>query len=223
MVLPAERYPFSRSIRPTYRTYVPVPVVEPRLHLPLLSKRGYFRPTYLLPYLHTKMTLNSITTRVCCFFHLLFGPLLRYIRSLFFSMGPTLDSLPDEIIQHVFSFLPFKSAVCLLQTSTHLRRIAGERALWRNYCLRDFQHWDERHHINDRSATVSSSKDWQYIYHQRVNNDRRTTTVLDHIVATQQYRIGKFQVIALHGYDAKDTILRHLRVGDDAEDVLARR
>ena len=26
-----------------------------------------------------------------------------------------------------------------------------------------------------------------------------------------------------HGYDAKDALLRHLNVGDDAEDVLARR
>jgi F-box protein 21 len=138
-------------------------------------------------------------------------------------MGLTLENLPDEIIQHVFSYLPIKPVVCLLQTSKHLRRIAGEQALWRHYCLRDFQHWDEKHHIREKSAIRLSSKDWQRIYTQRVNTDRRTTALLDHIVAKQLYRIGKFQVIPLQGYDAKDTILRHLRVGDDAEDVLARR
>lgn len=53
--------------------------------------------------------------------------------------------------------------------------------------------------------------------------DRTTSHELDNILAGQRGRIRGSETIAELGYDAKDTLLRNLIVGDDAEDVLARR
>lgn len=53
--------------------------------------------------------------------------------------------------------------------------------------------------------------------------DRITSQELDSILAGQCGRIKRSEIIVKMGYDAKDTLLRNLSVGDDAEDVLARR
>lgn len=65
--------------------------------------------------------------------------------------------------------------------------------------------------------------DWKMLYIYRKRIDMRTTDLLDSILKGQTNRIQKFKQIAEFGYDAKDTLLRHCRVGGDAEDVLARR
>jgi F-box protein 21 len=46
---------------------------------------------------------------------------------------------------------------------------------------------------------------------------------LNCILANQTGRIEKFHNIVSFGYDVKDTLLRHARVGSDEEDHLARR
>ncbi len=53
--------------------------------------------------------------------------------------------------------------------------------------------------------------------------DRNISHCLDSIIASQVGRIGKAEKIVAFGYDAKDTLLRHMSVPDEAEDVLARR
>ena len=138
-------------------------------------------------------------------------------------MPLTLERLPDETLQHILSFLPVESIVALLKTSRCLNRIASEPALWRHFCLRDFKHWDGTHHIRQRSAAGVSLTDWQQLYRHHLLIDRSATTELNSILSEQPSRIRKFHAIVHHGYDTKDTILRHLRVGDEAEDVLSRR
>ncbi|KAI9788649.1 MAG: hypothetical protein M1816_006795 [Peltula sp. TS41687] len=138
-------------------------------------------------------------------------------------MAPTLERLPNEIVQHILFFLPAESAVAVLKTSRCLNRVANEPTLWRHYCLRDFKLWDESHHIRQRLTAPISITRWQQLYRQRVLTDRKTTSTLNSILASQPSRIAKFDAIVNQGYDTKDTILRHLRVGDEAEDVLARR
>lgn len=185
--------------------------------------------------LETFIRFASATHMTCIFTeHLLFVKvtilhyILRssdntYLLPSFFTMGLTLERLPDEIVQNILSFLQPKSITAVLETSTRLNRIANEPALWRHYCLRDFQRWDETHRIHHIRAAGLSSTNWQLLYRRRVLTDRTTTKILNSILATQQSRVAKFQEIVDQGYDTKDTLLRHLQVGDDAEDVLARR
>lgn len=52
---------------------------------------------------------------------------------------------------------------------------------------------------------------------------RETSRLLDSLLSTQVGRIHKFQRIVEIGYDAKDCLLQHLAVDENAEDVLARR
>lgn len=47
--------------------------------------------------------------------------------------------------------------------------------------------------------------------------------LLGEILAQQSGRIRRFESIAAFGYDAKDVLVRHCRVGDEREDALARR
>lgn len=65
--------------------------------------------------------------------------------------------------------------------------------------------------------------DWKGIYSERHLIDRSANHQIDSILASQVGRIEKSTKIIGLGYDAKDTLVRHLGVGDDAEDVLARR
>lgn len=59
------------------------------------------------------------------------------------------------------------------------------------------------------------------MHRKRVESE--TATVLDSIIEGQVNRIQKFKVIADFGYDAKDTLLKHCRTCETAEDALARR
>ena len=68
-----------------------------------------------------------------------------------------------------------------------------------------------------------SKVDWKKIFTQRHGIARSISRNIDSILSSQSGRIEKAEKIMGHGYDAKDTLLRHLNVGDDAEDVLARR
>ena len=65
--------------------------------------------------------------------------------------------------------------------------------------------------------------DWKKVFSDRHSRDRSINNEIDSIVASQPNRFEKARKIIGYGYDAKDTLLRHLNVSDDAEDVLARR
>lgn len=65
--------------------------------------------------------------------------------------------------------------------------------------------------------------DWKKVFAERHGVDRTTNAEVDSILASQMSRIEKTERIISYGYDAKDALIRHLNVEDDAEDVLARR
>lgn len=65
--------------------------------------------------------------------------------------------------------------------------------------------------------------DWKKVFAERRQIDRSISREIDSILGSQVGRIEKTSRIVEHGYDAKDTLLRHLSVADDADDVLARR
>ncbi|KAI9833852.1 MAG: hypothetical protein M1826_006375 [Phylliscum demangeonii] len=134
-----------------------------------------------------------------------------------------LYSLPDELLEHIFSYLPAQSTCLLSVTSKRWNQVSNGPALWRGHCQSDFRYWDPSHQIRRHFAASVSSTDWKDLYRQRQATDRATTDLLNAIIARETGRILNYQAILSKGYDVKDTLLRHVRVGDDAPDVLARR
>lgn len=87
----------------------------------------------------------------------------------------------------------------------------------------EFTYWDSKHRIGQKFAGNVGDVDWRKLYTYRRRIDKETTALLDSILDGQINRISKFKSISEFGYDAKDTLLRHCRTSEDAEDVLARR
>ena len=131
--------------------------------------------------------------------------------------------LPYEVIQLILLFLPISSIHSVLLTSKFLYRAANESTLWRACCKADFRYWDEKHDMRDRWIAPVRATDWKALYRQRAETDRDVTGLLDQMLVRQTHHISLFEDIARRGYDAKDTLLRHINVSDDALDVLARR
>ena len=65
--------------------------------------------------------------------------------------------------------------------------------------------------------------DWKKLFTNRYSIDRSITCDVNGILASQCNRIEKAERIIGYGYDAKDALLRHLKVENGAEDILARR
>lgn len=135
----------------------------------------------------------------------------------------SLNDLPDEIIQCILSYASPTSAAALAQTSRRFDDITNTPLLWRLYCRKYFDHWDERHHIKEKFSLPVSLVDWKDVYKGRRLIDTTVTENLESILASQTSRIEKFHRIVSFGYDAKDTLLRHAAVGSEHEDYLARR
>ena len=142
------------------------------------------------------------------------------------SRGPAKRSnildLPNELLRHVLLFTPAHSIVAFQQVC---RRFAGvvDSLNWRQLCHKHFRYWDPNHGLRIKARNQPQGEDWKrkYIIRHRAHDE--TTRLLNSILSTQVDRIDKFQQIIAIGYDAKDCLLQHLAVGDEAEDVLARR
>jgi F-box protein 21 len=136
---------------------------------------------------------------------------------------PSLTSLPTEILQAILGYLPPGSLFNCTGVSKRLNEVATLPALWRSQCRSSFKFWHARHHIAARLAGPLTDTDWWALFKERVTADRITTRLLEKILASQQRQISYINEISILGYDAKDTLLRHCNVSDDAEDVLSRR
>lgn len=137
-------------------------------------------------------------------------------------MTPELDSLPDEVVQCILNFSHPQAAVSLGRTSRRFTGVANEPLLWQHYCLTTYQYWDSRHDIRRKFAVVDST-DWKELFAERHAIDRKTTDIVNAMIFDQTKRMEKIRVITTFGYDAKDILLRHMRMGEDVEDYLARR
>lgn len=139
--------------------------------------------------------------------------------------GPfTLINLPDEVLQHVLYFMtPLDTCWNVQRVCKHLQSLGNEPLLWKHHCRVDFNYWDSRHDIRNKMLAEVAEVDWKSLYAERMVVDKKTSTVLDSILAGQTNRIEQFDTIGALGYDTKDALLRHCRVDDSAEDVLARR
>ncbi|KAG5287103.1 F-box domain-containing protein [Histoplasma ohiense] len=136
---------------------------------------------------------------------------------------PTLESLPDEVLHSILCYSPARTALALERTSRRFKSATNVPLLWRLHCQNDFKFWDQRHELARRLAEPVGSVDWKALYALRRRIDISTTQILDSIVKNQTGRIEKTHHIVEFGYDAKDTLLRHAKAGEEWEDHLARR
>lgn len=136
----------------------------------------------------------------------------------------SLTDLPTEILEAIFLQLDPYSLISVSQTNRLIKQLTSDAPIvWRHLCQTRFTTWDARHNIAAKFTGPLSDVDWRALFMSRVNTERDTRLLLDHIVATQHERIRCINEIADFGYDAKETLLRECACPDDAEDVLARR
>ena len=133
-----------------------------------------------------------------------------------------LTDLPNEIIFQILTYLPPASVPTLQRVSQRFNELS-QPLLWRYYCRTQFKYWSEHRKIQTKFVDDVTKVDWKKVFSERRSVDRTTTTQLNSILSSQTCRIEKAEEIVRHGYDAKDSLVRHLRVEDGAEDVLARR
>lgn len=136
-------------------------------------------------------------------------------------MSVTLADLPNEVIFQILLYVPLDSTPTLLRVSRRFNE-AAQPLLWKFHCRTQFRYWSEEHDIKHKLSNNALQVDWKSLFAKRHSVDRETRRTLDSIIGSQLHRISKSESIVRFGYDAKDTLLRNIHVGEDAEDVLAR-
>ena len=138
------------------------------------------------------------------------------------TMAVVLSELPVEVLNQIISYLP-PSTVPTLQIVSRRFYNLPQPLLWRDHCLSQFKHWNAEKDLEFKLSKGVVVTDWKKIFADRYTVDRSIARDVGGILASQRNRIEKAERIMGHGYDAKDMLLRSLNVGDEAEDVLARR
>jgi len=137
-------------------------------------------------------------------------------------MAASLNQLPQEVVYNVFLHVP-PTSVPTLQLVCHRFHDISLPILWRHHCQTQFEYWDPRHDIQNKLHVEVEKTDWKKLFAERHSTDRDVSRGIDNILASQNDRVPKTKSIVVHGYDTKDTLLRHLNVNREVEDVLARR
>ena len=137
-------------------------------------------------------------------------------------MTAPLEKLPTEVLYNVFLFLPPTSVPRMQQVSQRFN-VVSQPLLWRHYCRTFYRYWSPERSIQSKFNGDVNGIDWKRIFSDRHDLARRVDRGIDDILSEQKNRLDKAERIVTNGYDAKDALLRNLRVRDEAEDVLARR
>ncbi|KAL8798516.1 MAG: hypothetical protein Q9182_006605 [Xanthomendoza sp. 2 TL-2023] len=138
------------------------------------------------------------------------------------AMTHSLTALPAEILFQILLCVP-PSTIPILQQVCRKFNELSQPLLWRQHCRTQFKYWKPEHDITAKYAQSAAQVDWKQLFQQRHLADGAISREIEDILASQTGRIERSERIIAHGYDAKDTLLRHLNVADEAEDVLARR
>lgn len=134
------------------------------------------------------------------------------------------DNLPDEIISHILDYLdPAATLTTIPRLSKRFHRIADTQLLWKHYCEASYRYWQPDHAIKEKLRNRSTDTDWKALFTVRLQRNRRIGQLLEDIIASRVSRLQKTEEICQYGYDAKDFLLSQCKIGDDADDVLARR
>lgn len=138
---------------------------------------------------------------------------------------PILLSLPEEVIEHIITYIPDDddAVININCVCKKLYRLSNSPLEWRSRC-RQFRYWEPKHNIQEKfNHPLPAEVDWRSLFVQRFHVQRRTTKLLNEIIASPINRFPKYHEIVKFGYDAKDCLAEHARASESAEDVLARR
>ncbi|KAF1988175.1 F-box domain protein [Aulographum hederae CBS 113979] len=135
----------------------------------------------------------------------------------------SISNLPNEIIQHILSFLSPECLRALQLTSRAYKAHSNEPLLWRGHCKGTYKYWHPQHCFSRRLQSPAGQTDWKELFYLRKRRDRQVRDAMDRMVDSMRSRTVQIEVIAQFMNDAKDELLRHCHTDDSAEDVLARR
>jgi F-box protein 21 len=139
-------------------------------------------------------------------------------------MRSSLDDFPDEIIRHILLYIPPEDTLCHFQLlSQRCHHLANEPLLWRWHCKNSFRYWNPEHKLEEKLRALASSVDWRGLWITRKRRNNRAARLLDGVISTKVGQIRRMEGICELGFDVKDYLLEQCRVGESAEDVLARR
>ena len=138
------------------------------------------------------------------------------------NMGCSIANIPNEIVHHTFGHLP---PVAFGAVQLVCRRFFGllNSMNWHEMCRKYFKYWDHRNGKGVDLLQSGSNLDWKRSFVARHRIDLEVTNLLSSVLTSQTGRLSKIERVVELGYDAKDTLLRHLAVDDATDDVLARR
>ena len=137
-------------------------------------------------------------------------------------MAISLNDLPNEIVYEILLYVSPVSLTKVQQVSRQFNELS-QPILWRHHCSTQFKYWDPDHGMPEKLSGPVVQANWKRIFSTRLHVDRMINHIINSILETQVGRIDKTEEIVVHGYDAKDVLLRNLEVGKEADDVLARR
>lgn len=139
-------------------------------------------------------------------------------------MAPkTLYDLPSEVVHQILLLIDPVFLPALELVSKQFAEFVNQPLLWENHCLDQFKYWNSERDVEAKLAANVTNTNWKALYAERYTIDRDVSREIDSILSTQTSRILKATRILGYGHEAKDTLLRHCAVADNAEDVLARR
>lgn len=138
-------------------------------------------------------------------------------------MSVALLDLPEELLSNVLIFLPWKDLVATHQTCRAFSRISKESLIWRKYCLDDYRYWQGEGYLTSLKKAPPASVNWKRLFANRKEQDRALDHDFQSILDSQANRVNTMHHTLLGRYDSKDNLLRQMSVGDEVEDVLARR
>ncbi|KAL7276273.1 hypothetical protein RUND412_000739 [Rhizina undulata] len=136
----------------------------------------------------------------------------------------SLLSLPEEVLEQVLTYVPDEDTILTInRVCRTLQRLVNQPLEWRNRCKR-FHFWEPKHNYAEKRRHPRPAEiDWKVLFVHRFHVERRTTKLLNEIIASPMDRIRRFNEIADFGYDAMDCLAGHAKAGEEIEDVLARR
>ena len=134
----------------------------------------------------------------------------------------TMNDLPTEVIFQILFNIPPSDAISVIMSAKRYHTFLGP-TLWRHFCRIKFRFWQEFWNIEAKFKERVEDVDWRGTFLRRQEAELSTEVLLEQIIQGQSGRLSRYEPILAYGFDVKDVLLRHIDVGDDAQDVLARR
>ncbi|KAF2760736.1 F-box domain-containing protein [Pseudovirgaria hyperparasitica] len=134
-----------------------------------------------------------------------------------------LETLPTELLESIFSYLPPESILAFQYTCKRIASIGNEPSLWKRHCEEGWRYWHPKHDIVSLLRAPVDTVDWRALFRRRKETDRFISQTLSSILASQQARSLNTKKIVELGYDAKEELLRQCKPPIDSEDFLARK